>query len=191
MEDSGSWHMHKSRYKCTMRASSHFSQDLESCRQVGSEEVAEYCRSIRCPLVETSAKVYDTHLPHSTFSVLLFVSCSSSIHVQLFLSWGTLRMQLAIVSLSSVLQTGLNVSAGFQTLMDRISELQPSKFRDSTTIPKLHVCETEDKKKCVISWKFLLVLYHTLCFFNFAIFYTIRVCITLFLTACPAGWKKY
>ena len=33
-------------------------QDLESNRQVEFEEVAEYCRSIKCPLVEASAKVY-------------------------------------------------------------------------------------------------------------------------------------
>lgn len=32
-------------------------QDLESCRQVQFDEVMDYCKSIGCPLVETSAKV--------------------------------------------------------------------------------------------------------------------------------------
>ena len=48
------------------------------------------------------------------------------------------------------LQTGLNVKEGFRLLMDRVSEMQPVKFRDSTAIPKLH--HTDDNtKKCVIS----------------------------------------
>lgn len=40
-------------------------QDLETYRQVEFDEVAEYCRSIKCPLVEASAKVsLDCRLSH-------------------------------------------------------------------------------------------------------------------------------
>lgn len=44
-------------YKGILLFVSLHTQDLESCRQVQFDEVMEYCKSIRCPLVETSAKV--------------------------------------------------------------------------------------------------------------------------------------
>ena len=47
---------------CCLIGCSMYIQDLESCRQVAFDEVMEYCRSIRCPLVETSAKVKKVQL---------------------------------------------------------------------------------------------------------------------------------
>lgn len=46
-------------------------------------------------------------------------------------------------------KTGLNVTESFRLLVDRVSELRPSKFRDSVlTLPM----ETrDDSKKCTIS----------------------------------------
>ena len=40
-------------------------QDLESYKQVEFDEVAEYCRSIKCPLVEASAKVLYPYIHHT------------------------------------------------------------------------------------------------------------------------------
>ena len=49
-------------------------------------------------------------------------------------------------------QTGLNVVESFEMLMNRISEMKPTMFRDSIVVPKLKMKTDEvGKKKCSIS----------------------------------------